>query len=294
MPDRMKRLTEGLDEFQREQLGELDQLEKRLAAYAAPLPVPAAQQQLLDKLKPLSDVLNQEKADEWADPGWQIPKRSIFQWFGLIRTQTELLEKPFWWSSILVFLLGLLLALLDRSKTFPIMIITFSPILAALMVAFAFRPATQTLWELEKISPTRPLELLYARLVLIFGYNLLVATTLFLITWSRFPGMIFWRMLVIWLGPLLLLTGAALYLTVRWGTVMGTAVPLGFWSVLILLGWQGAVRQVVVLQSVTEWIYIFINSSNWLAVLCTAAFALGVLLLIQAGWFTTKDKPQWN
>src|ERR687894_312340 len=115
--------------------------------------------------------------------------------------------------------------------------------LVAARVAYVFRPATRTIWEWERCCPVRPLELLYVRLGLIVASNIAVAGLILSVVSAETPGLLLWRLILAWLGPLLGLAGLALYISVRWGSLAGVAAPLTIWAALIVLGWQALVER---------------------------------------------------
>lgn len=216
----------------------------------------------------------------------------------LARAQTSLLEAPFWWSSLLLLLLGVGVGYASGGAAGVIVLfVVFAPLLAAGGVAYLFRPATRGLWDLERISPVQPLELLYARLTLILAFNVGLALVLLPFAWNQAP---IWRLLLAWLGPMIGLTGLALYLSVRWHTLAGTLVPLSLWCAMVMLGWQRGVMFMPLLTAdpaqpySTETPFVRILDILWHsnAVLIGAilALAVGLTLYWQAGqWVRRAD-----
>lgn len=271
MRDNAEQLTDGLDEAQRESLGDVSRLADLLAAYAVPSePGSHADARLLAALDPYLPVPDQ-------------PDRSMSTWLTLAWSQARLLQAPFWWAGGMMLALGLILTLVNGDGLSALIFIFLTPVLAAAGVAYAFRPETKTLWELERLTPTDPLTLLYARITLVLIFDTLLSVILLGTVWLQTPQLTLWRLLLTWLGPMLALAGLALYVTVRWGPTTGIVLPLGLWAALILVGWWQAVDHVADSQAVASWLLAQIGGSSAVLTLCLAASGVGVLLLWQSG-----------
>jgi hypothetical protein len=271
MHDDVERLTEGLDEAQREELGDLAGLARSLAGYDAPEPGSRDRARLLAALEPHLPA-----------PVGAQPRRAR-GWLSLIRSQAALLQPPFWWAGGVVLLLGLIVALLERDGLLALAFVLLTPVLAAAGVAYTFRPETRTLWELERLTPVNPLELLYARLALALAFDALLSLALLAVLWLQVPQLVLWRLLLAWLGPMLALAGVALYATVRWGPTPGAVLPLGLWGAFVLVGWWQAVERAMELGQAMSWLLATLNGSALLPGASLLAAALGLLLLWGAG-----------
>ena len=296
MNNKSERLTAGLDPAQREALGNLEELVEVLASDGgAPDPGPTDHARLLTTLEPhlppLAPALaNGSKAER------QLSTIVSRAW-GAVEAQAALLRAPFWWAGALVLLLGLGAALLKGSGLLPLLFVFLTPVLAAAGVAYAFRPETRTLWELERLTPVRPLELLYTRLLIILAFDAFLSLVLLAMVWVQAPQLVLWRFLLAWLGPMLALTGLALYATVRWGPTPGAVLPLGLWGAFVLVGWWQAVAQaeassarIVSAGETVTWLLSQINTSTTILVACLLATALGLLLLGQAGRWVMEER----
>jgi hypothetical protein len=282
MSKRFERMMDGMESQQQADLGDLSEVEALLSGYDAPQPAASDTDRLLLNLEPF---LNADK---------HTSRQSGFRnWRRLARSQAGLLETPFWLASVFVFVLGLGLALLDGEGALALLFVFLSPAAAAAGVAYAFRPATRTLWELEKISPTHPLELLYTRLALIIGFNSLLALLMLGIAWWQGPQLVLWRLLLAWLGPMLALAGTALYITVRWGSVPGIAAALGAWAAVVSVGWWRALHEAAG-PEMALWLLERISGSNLLAVFYLALLVGGLYLLKAAGSWMTRSDPAWS
>lgn len=298
MNDAVEDLVSGLDDKQRRSLGDLS----TVVAYLENCPAPEAsvqeQARLLSALLPYLEETAPKNPEEGMPAGQYAPQPafSLRGWLRLAWSQAVLLEKPFWWSNGLVMLLGLALAALRTDSLLVVVFAFLAPILAAAGVAYAFRPATRSLWELEKISPTGTLELLYARLALVIGFNLALSLALLGVVWFQAPNILLWRLLAAWLGPMLALAGLALYTTLRWGPAAGAILPLGLWGGLTFLGWRQAIERSAEsgLADPAEWLAVQVGHSEPLLLFYLAACLLGLALLYQAGRLALKGTALWD
>lgn len=270
-----------LSREQREVLGDMQPLMERLAQYDIPEP---DSEPLLESL-----TLLLKKHDEPETfPVHESPRRSFYDWLRLAWAQTELLEAPFWWSSMLITLLGVLLGMSYGGAAATICLMLISPLIAVTGVAYLFRPATRTLWELEHLSQVQPVEFLYARLALILTVNLTLAAALLFVVWTQGLQIVLWRLLLIWFGPMIGLTGIALFCSVRWNTLAGVIAPMVAWGLLVLVGWRDTVLASSPDLPNAPTIIARLGMSNSLMLLATAALVVGLLLLYESGRWVTR------
>lgn len=282
MRDPVDRLTDGLDEAQRLVLGDLSVLAHFLETDSIPELGPAEQARLLAALDP---YLPASAAPH--PPG-------LGDWLRLARGQLALFESSFWLAGLLVLFLGLSLTVIDGRELLPLAFVLLAPLLAAAGVAYAFRPETRTLGELERLTATSAVELLYARLALVLAFNLTISLLLLLLIWLEGPQVALWRLALAWLGPMLALAGLALYATLRWGSLVGTILPLGVWGGLVLLGWREAVVRATESLSPVVWLLLEINYSNPLLSGSILACLVGLGLLALAGRIVTSETQSWS
>ncbi len=296
MNDETRRLTAGLDSAERAALGDLDDVVETLASDSdAPEPGPIDHARLVATLEP---YLPPPTSGATQDPERERqPFAAVSRVSGAVWTQTALLQAPFWWAGLLVLLLGLGATLLNGGGLLILIFVFLTPLLSAAGVAYAFRPETRTLWELERLTPVRPLELLYARLLVVLTFDGLLSLALLTMAWLQIPQLVLWRCLVAWLGPMLALTGIALSTTVQWGPTVGAIVPLGLWGTFVLVGWGRAsaragasATSVVRAEETVAWLLSQINASTAVPVVCLLAAVLGLLLLGQAGRWVTQER----
>ncbi|MFO7272973.1 MAG: hypothetical protein DIU58_016090 [Sphaerobacter thermophilus] len=284
-------LASGLSPEARAALGDLDPLAARLATYDAPEPDPADTEALIDRLAPLVAARTAPESDLVWD---ESPAPSIHHWLALARAQIALIDHVVLWAGGLVLALGLIVAGVGYSGLLSLGVTLCAPVLAAAGVAFAFRPAGQTLAEIERISPVMPLELLYVRLGLVLAGNLALALALLGLIWIEGPRLVLWRVVLLWLGPMLGLAGMALYTSARWGTIAGLTVPLGAWGTLVLLAWQGVIEPADPQVFGPTDILVHLSQAPGVLVATLLLLAAGVLLLWQGTRLVGRETAAWN
>jgi len=282
MNNPINKLVNGLDEDQRQSLGDLSRLAHFLETDKLPGPGKEESARLLEALEPYL-------------PDATAPRtRPPANWLRLARSQFVLFEGSFWLSGALILLLGLLMAAVNGRELLPLAFVLLSPLLAAAGVAYAFRPETRTLGELERLTATRPVELLYTRLALVLAFNLLTSVLLLLLIWLEGSQVVLWRLVLVWLGPMLALTGLALFTTIRWGALVGTLLPLGLWGSLVLLGWREAFYHIAEGMTLTSWLLVEVSYSSPVLMGSLMASLVGMGLLILAGRSVTRGWQSWS
>lgn len=270
-------IEDDLTPPQRGELGDLHELYEQMHTYAIPEP---DHERLLAALKPmLARQVEESSALAPEYPGWR-------DWLRLAWAQTELLGAPFWASSILLTLNGLLLGFIYGSGATVLCLFFLSPLIAVGGVAYIFRPATRTLWELERLSHYQPFELLYARVAVILLVDVALACLLLLVVWSQGAQIVLWRLLLVWFGPMIGLVGLALFCSLRWNTIVGVLAPMSLWSVLIALGWRESIFNVFS----AEHLLMLVGGSNLLLGGAVAALIGGALLLVASG----RQAARWS
>lgn len=170
------------------------------------------------------------------EPHWdtrRMVRRLPWLW-QLLAGQLPLVRRGIWAASALTIGLGCLLALLSpfhRGATTPVAIL--APIVAAFGVAFVYGPETDPGLELALATPTSPRLVLLCRLTLIYGYDLalaLAATALL----GQVRGAPLWPIIALWLGPMLVLSGIGLILSLLFGPTTGMVGALALWATDVL------------------------------------------------------------
>ncbi|MDI3339811.1 MAG: hypothetical protein QJR03_04690 [Sphaerobacter sp.] len=284
-------LAAGLSPEERAALGDLGPLAARLAAYDAPEPDPADTAGLIARLAPLVAARAEPQGDlVWDD----APVTGARHWLALARAQLALVDHAVLWAGALVLALGLLVAGIGLGGLLSLAFALGAPVLAAAGVAYAFRPAGRTLAEIERISPVTPLELLYVRLGLVLAGNLTLALALLAVVWIEEPRLVLWRLVLLWLGPMLGLAGGALYTAARWGMVAGLTAPLGAWGTLVLLAWQGVLAPVMPQAHQPEEVLLHLSQAPGVLAATLVLLVAGLVLLWQGTRLVGRETAAWS
>jgi hypothetical protein len=270
-------LSSELDSEQQTALGDLRPLEGALQRYTTPDPDST---QLLVNLQA---VLAQEQG--------VVPLPVAKAWryrLRLAQMQISLVDSAFWWVSALLLGLGTALVLASGGVLAGLFALV-SPLLAVAGTAYIFRPEAHSLREFELLSAVSPLELLYTRLLLILLYNIGLALTLILLAWSQDTQLVLWRLLLIWLGPMIGLTGVALYSLLRWRVLVGVLLPMGLWAALLVLGWRDVVLHSGHLPASIEVLSLTVMQSNTFLVVSVLTLVIGAVLMWRAGHWTAYE-----
>lgn len=152
----------------------------------------------------------------------------------LLWSQLPLLRKEIWPASAIVMLAGALLSLSAGGDGTPILTL-MAPLVAAAGVAMIYGPENDPGLELALATPTSPRQVLLARLVLVFGYDLALAVagsvSLIALGASTYG---LGELVLSWLGPMTLLSTLALTLSLWIGAGNGATVAFLLW----LARWQ--------------------------------------------------------
>jgi hypothetical protein len=147
---------------------------------------------------------------------------------------------------------------------------------------------------LEILTATHPVELLIARLTMVLGFNVLIAFALMLAIHLESTQIMLGRLVLAWLGPLLTLCGLALYITLRWGVLVGVVLPLGLWGGLVMLGWREALLRSMEGMNPVSWLTLMIGSSNTVLIASVVTCLLGLGLLLLAWKTVAGESYTWN
>lgn len=276
-PDSPPDLLRDFTPEERAALGDLTELTGRLAAYTVPDPTPA------DSLRLLQAVRAAQQAATPPPPaiGWR-------EWLRLARAQFLLMPPGFWAACLIIVGIGVGVASSAGGGSLVALLVLGAPLLAVAGVAYAFAPETRGLHDLERLSPMGWWGLLYVRMGLVLAFTSALSLAVMVVIGISGAEVTLWRLFVVWLGPMLGLTGLALYLSARWNGWVGLIVPLGLWAGLVLLGWREAATQAGTgglpsLRSLAGWLSAQIGSSDVLIGAAGIAGLFGLWLMISAG-----------
>jgi hypothetical protein len=157
-------------------------------------------------------------------------RRSFAILWLLLRKQIPLIHKSIWIASALVCVLGCVLAFLMTPRTpqevqnVEALLTLFITVAAATGAAFIYGANVDPAFELTIATPTSIRLVMLFRMLLVLGYNFILAalaSTIF----SLAHGNGLWSFMQLWLGPMLLLSSFSLTVSLVLGStfaVMGT------------------------------------------------------------------------
>ena len=180
---------------------------------ATPLPSP----QLMSQVWARIDT----PVEQWH---WS-PTRSLHRLWLVFRAQIPLIHKSIWVASALVCLFGLTLTLLMAShahqqKQFAAdLLVLFIVIAGASGSAFIHGAAVDPGFELTITTPTSIRLLMLCRMVLVLGYNFLLAVVASAVFAGVYGGGL-WGTMQLWLGPLLFLSSLCLTISLCVGSTV--------------------------------------------------------------------------
>jgi hypothetical protein len=199
----------------------------KVAAAAHALPSAA----LLDRVWAAIDA----PASPLAPARATLGRRAAFLW-RLTRAQVPLVPVGIWTVSAAAVASGLLVALLMHQgaglasqSLFGLVV----PLVTAVGVAFIYGPENDAGLEIALATPMSPRAVLLSRLVLVFGYNCCLALSATVVL-AIARGGDFSGLASLWIGPMLLLAGLSLLVSVALSTVAGVVSAAGLLCVHLL------------------------------------------------------------
>ena len=155
------------------------------------------------------------------------PSRPRQAW-GILMAQRPLVRREIWPASALVMLLGYLAAVISGQQG---ALLIVAPLVAAASLASIYGPENDPAFELALATPISPRQILLARIALVFGYDLILATAASLGLYPLMPGLPLGNLILSWLAPMAFLSSTALLLSLWVGA--NNALALAY------LGWLG-------------------------------------------------------
>jgi hypothetical protein len=148
----------------------------------------------------------------------------------LLAAQAPVVRRQIWSASAVVMAIGFAMALLS-GRDGAGSLAAIAPLIAAAGIAFIYGPGNDPPLEIMLAAPTSPRVILLARLVLVFGYDLLLAlaASIGLALVGRGTGG-FEAVILLWIGPMLLLSALSLAVAVRFGSAAGVGLAIGLWA----------------------------------------------------------------
>lgn len=198
------------------------------------------QKAVLPRVESILDRLSQVRRPSPAKLSWQ------WVWM-LVGTQTKVIRHDIWGASALVMVLGTLITLFfygpSHASIGALPLVWAAPIVAAGGVAFLYGSSVAPSMEIELTTPVSPRLILLARLMLTFGFDLVLGLAGSIMLTLAHPGLSLWPLVVTWLAPMAFLSSLAFLLTVLTADPnVGFLVSLGVWAVQSAagtVGWAG-------------------------------------------------------
>ena len=163
--------------------------------------------------------------------------RMRLKWALLILTaQVRIVQPMLWLASALVIGLGALVTLwfyqVDNSSQLPLVIV--APLVAACGVAFLYGQEADPALELQLASPVSPRFILLARLVVLFGFNLVVTLVCSVGLAIIWPQISLLPLIYAWLAPMTFLTGLAFLLSVLFfDALISVLISMLLWGLTV-------------------------------------------------------------
>ena len=153
----------------------------------------------------------------------------------LLLGQLPLVRRKIWAASTVTMAVGCLVAVLLTGPSMAGQALALpAPLVAAVGVAFVYGPENDPSLEIALSTPTAPRFVLLARLVLVYGYDLLLAlaATVALVVLGGDFGV--WPLISLWIGPMLFLSALALAISLLVSPAAAVLISLSFWGLRLL------------------------------------------------------------
>lgn len=149
----------------------------------------------------------------------------------IVRVRLQLLGFQFWIVNVCTLFLCTILAVFMQRERAVSLFMFYFPLMTISGVIHALRRDSRGLREVEEACPTSFLVVTVGCVLTIISFNclldLLATIGIAFVNWASFGAM-----LMAWLGPTLLLTGLAVPISLRWGTLPAIVIGVGPWLLL--------------------------------------------------------------
>jgi hypothetical protein len=278
--ERSQLLFEGWDADEQNELGNLDELAGQLSAWQIPEPTDGERRAFTERLAAQLSPRIQVRS------GWRA-------WKDLMLAQIKLFAPEFWYACAGMLVFTLIGGLVIGKGALSLFTVIVSPLVATAGVLYAFRSDSISLTRLEMASPIGPLTLFFCRSGLILAVNLAAIPLLLVPGQLLFPELVFWRVILIWLGALIGIYGLAIYTSIRWNGILKIVLPLGVWGILVAGVWQQAIYAAGENGVAFNWLVSAISTSNFVLAGAVIAFLVGCVLFFQAVYWVERNQRQW-
>ncbi|MCL6431928.1 MAG: zf-HC2 domain-containing protein [Anaerolineae bacterium] len=147
----------------------------------------------------------------------------------LLAAQVPLVRREIWSASALVMALGCLIAILQGGSASASIIEAVAPVVAAAGLAMLYGPESDPGLELALATPTSPRQVLLARLVVVYGYDLILGVAASVGVLAVVPAGLLGQLILGWLAPMAFLSALALVLSMVIGTGNAITAALMLW-----------------------------------------------------------------
>lgn len=184
-----------------------------LSTWSAELPAP----------RPLALPAASAEVDRW---------QRVRQAVAVIAAQVTVVRWQVWVATALVVGVGCLFVAVSNTPVGPVFGLV-APVGAACGMALIYGPDVDPAYEIARASPVSVRTILVARLVVVTAYDLAACFLGTVVVVSAGGAAGLWSLLLVWLGPLLLLSAVSVLLSVVFRPWLGIAVALLVWSVRV-------------------------------------------------------------
>ena len=166
---------------------------------------------------------------------WQTAVTSSWLWL-LCQSQLRVVRQAIWVASAIVMIIGAAISLIWQNGTMGngLPLILLAPVVAAIGIASLYG-SDDCVWELEMTTAVPPRLLLLTRLILVFGFDLLLTLLASLTLSLILPEVTLWSLITTWLAPMTFLTTIAFLITILSGAAeIGIIVSMTLWVIQII------------------------------------------------------------
>jgi hypothetical protein len=214
-----------------EEAGQLLPVARRLERWPAPAPTPEETTRLIQALQP---ALTEQTAGRQV---YAKLRRRVAEWWPwlLLCAQVRVVRQEIWVASSLVMTLGVIVTLATRGPAVShetLTMVLIAPLVAAAGLAFIYGPGVDPALEIELATPTSPRLVLLARLVLVFGFDLVLGLVGSLALALLRPDISLWPLVMAWLAPMTFLSALSLLISViSSDPEAGALISLVLWAI---------------------------------------------------------------
>jgi hypothetical protein len=225
---------------------DLSRVFEEMDKYRVDPPTSDVTRQLIQRLKPVlaRETAAMRQGSRFRDilAGSQQSK-SLPVILQLVGPQTALMSGWFVTGTVVFLVLGLMLSSTFESDSFRFLV-AVSPVLGLVTLLHEYRAQIYKVEEMEAACRYSPAQVAAARIIVVLGYNVMLGVAATLLVETTMNAMI-WKLIVHWLGPLLLIVGIALAASVKLGVLGGCLAAAAVWLAQLMLLGEGSFLQLL-------------------------------------------------